>query len=100
MTDDLDPTDPLARAAQLLRTGVPVPDGLPARVAARRRRGERRRALAIGGGGIVAALALALPVLRPASGERITFALDAPAVHSVSLVGDFTEWRTDAVQLA
>ncbi len=36
---------------------------------------------------------------RRASATTVTFSIAAPAVKSVALVGDFTDWRSDRVQL-
>jgi 1,4-alpha-glucan branching enzyme len=47
----------------------------------------------------VAITVINLVIPRRAQGRTITFALVAPSVRSVSLVGDFTDWRPDRVRL-
>ena len=89
----------LERAVGALRAAVPDVAGLDSRVAARRRRIARRNRM-LGGGGVTAlAASLALVVFGRGNGEKVTFEIHAPAVQSVALVGDFTDWRTDKVQL-
>lgn len=102
MNPDMSDTfESLADVTRVLQTPVPIAPGLPERVAGRRRRQQRRRAALFGGGTVAAAMALAVVATRaPEGGGGTTFALDAPAVTSVSLVGDFTNWRTDSVHLA
>ena len=90
--------DALERAVGALRADIPDVAGLDARVAARRRRNSRRNAF-MGGSGVLAATAAAAIVFTGGNGEQVTFALRAPAVDSVALVGDFNDWRTDKVQL-
>ncbi|MEO5825954.1 MAG: isoamylase early set domain-containing protein [Gemmatimonadales bacterium] len=90
----------LERAVALLRGSAPDVSGLAARTGARRRRRARRNLLLGGGGGTAAALALTLTLVGSGGGEKVTFALAAlPGAHSVALVGDFTDWRTDRLQL-
>jgi hypothetical protein len=97
--DDQLHDESLARAVGALRAHVPDVAGLDARVAARRRR-NARRGIVMGGGGITAvAAALLIAVTGSTDQEKVTFALHARAVESVALVGDFTDWRTDQVQL-
>ncbi len=92
--------DRLARAVGLLRASAPDISGLAERTGARRRRLARRNLLIGGGGGTAAALALALTFAGSGDGEKVTFALSAlPGAHSVALVGDFTDWRTDRLKL-
>lgn len=90
----------LRRAVEMLRAGPANISGLAERTGARRRRLARRNLLIGGGGGTAAALALALTFAGSGDGEKVTFALGAlPGAHSVTLVGDFTDWRTDQVKL-
>lgn len=99
MDDELN-HDTLRRAVGAMRAPVPIADGLETRVAARRRREDRRSHALRAGGLVVATAAAAILVLRPSTdGQQVTFALRAPAVESVALVGDFTDWRTDQVKL-
>jgi len=98
--DDMLNSDRLARAVDAIRSPVGIAPGLSDRIAARRRR-ESQRMAARGGVGVLAAIADgAMVVLRPGpAGERVTFAIRAPEVQQVALVGDFTDWRTDQVKL-
>ncbi len=90
----------LERAVEMLRASAPDVSGLAERTGARRRRHARRNLLLGGGGGTAAALALALTFAGSGGGETVTFALGAlPGEHSVALVGDFTDWQTDRLQL-
>ncbi len=99
LDDDL--CDPrLERAVDLLRASRPDIAGLADRTSARRRRNARRNLVLGGGGGTAAALALALTFAGSGDGEKVTFALGVlPGARSVALVGDFTDWRTDQVEL-
>ena len=98
MSDHLTPGDPLARAVAALREPVPVAAGLIQRAAARSRRRRRVRvAASLSGVALVALAGMALG--RRRSGTAVTFAITAPAVRSIALVGDFTDWRSDRVQL-
>ena len=99
MDDELN-HDTLRRAVSAIRAPVPIANGLEARVAARGQRDGRRSHALRAGGLVVATAAAAILVLRPSTdGQQVTFALRAPAVESVALVGDFTDWRTDRVKL-
>ncbi len=90
----------LENAVDLLRASAPDISGLAERTATRRRRLARRNLLLGGGGGTAIALALALTFAGSGDGEKVTFALGAlPGAHSVALVGDFTDWRTDRLKL-
>lgn len=99
-SDALPPDGPVARATALLRDTVQPAPGLEARVAERQRRIRRRRRLS-GGAGAILAVALTTMIARDAAGRGIpvTFALDAPQVRSVALVGDFTDWQLHRVEL-
>jgi hypothetical protein len=97
MSDELSPDDPLRRAVDALRRPVNVTPGLPER--ARRRARRRTVARGIRVAMLVVAIGIADFLLRQHDGTAVTFALTAPAVHSVALVGDFTDWRTDRVEL-
>jgi hypothetical protein len=99
-SDELHSGDPVSRAAAALRHPVPVTPGLEQRVAARRRRRRRVQGLTRGAGALLA-VALTTVLARDAlrRGIPVTFALDAPQVHSVALVGDFTDWQLHRVQL-
>lgn len=99
MTDELSADDPLARAAAVLRRDVAVPPGLAERTFRRGRRQARTRVIAATAGAASVCLALVLTLGTSPHPGRITFALDAPTLGGVSLVGDFTEWETDRVQL-
>lgn len=93
--DSIDGSDPLAPVVGALRNSVTPAPGLLARMA--RRRARRRRAI---GGGTLAVVVTALVIWRAAPREtRVHFALVAPHVASVTLVGDFTDWRTDRIPL-
>jgi hypothetical protein len=50
----------------------------------------------------VLAAAVFLPVFRGRDAEEVTvrFVLDLPEARSVSLVGDFTEWKSDRYRLS
>lgn len=98
MTDGLEPGDPLDRMVTLLREPVPIAPGLARRAGERLRRQRKARVT----GGMVLLLLIGLfeaAVHRQSSGTSITFAIAAPAVRSIALVGDFTDWRSDRVQL-
>lgn len=98
MTDMLEPGDPLVRLVDALQQRVPLAPGLLDRVHTRGRRMRRMRAF--GGGIVVAAVLLvALAVGEHDSGTRVRFALAAPGEQSVTLVGDFTDWRQDRVKV-
>lgn len=98
MNDDLVRDEPLAHLVDALREPVPLLPDLGHR-ARRRARRIRSRRLAAGGGLLtLVAVAVALSQFRT-SRTTVTFAITAPAVQSVALVGDFTEWRADRVQL-
>jgi hypothetical protein len=98
VTDGLEPGDSLDRAVNALRQPVPIVPGLAQRAAERLRRRRTTR--------VVRAVAMVLLVglvgvalLRRPSGTSVTFAITAPSVRSIALVGDFTDWRSDRVQL-
>lgn len=98
MTGEIHGNDPLRSVVSALRQPMPVAPGLATRAAARARRQRRRRmATSVG----VAALAVASVMLvRQRYAEPVvTFSIAAPAVRSVALVGDFTDWKSDRVQL-
>lgn len=96
--DGLLPGDPLAPAVLALREPVPVAPGLAARTTARRRRQRQVRRLT--GVGATALLAVAAFAFWPRPhGTTVTFAINAPSVNSVTVVGDFTDWKTDKVPL-
>ena len=98
MTDGLEPGDPLDRMVTLLREPVPIEPGLARRAGERLRRQRKARVT----GGMVLLLLIGLfeaAVHRQPSGTSITFAIAAPTVRSIALVGDFTDWRSDRVQL-
>ncbi|MGH7523087.1 MAG: hypothetical protein ACREK8_02160 [Gemmatimonadales bacterium] len=97
MTSEFDSGDPLDHAADALRRPVPLIPGLALRAAGLARRRHRQRltgavALVIVGGAGVALL------LRQ-SGTKVTFAITVPAVQSVAVVGDFTDWRSDRIEM-
>ncbi len=73
---------------------VPIAPGLAARTGARRRRRQRWRRIG-GTTATLALLALAAVVTRRTPATAVHFSLNAPSVRTVSLVGDFTDWRTD-----
>lgn len=96
MTENLDPR--VDRAVNELKRPVPIAAGLASRA---RRRARRRVITRVASGGAVLALAVFLTLAeRPGgSGTAVTFAINAPAVRSVALVGDFNDWRSDRIQL-
>ncbi|MGH7582645.1 MAG: glycogen-binding domain-containing protein [Gemmatimonadales bacterium] len=96
MSDVLIPGEPLQRAVDALREPMALQPGLMGRT----RRRRLRRAAGIGGVSTVAALVLAVALLRSESHPSgVTFTIDAPTSHSVALIGDFTDWRSDRVRL-
>jgi 1,4-alpha-glucan branching enzyme len=98
MTDQLSDDDPLFQVARTLRAPVPIAPGIGVRVAARARR-QRIRAITT----VLAALLVAgttMLTLRPAPGTSVTFSIIAPAGRSVTVVGDFTDWQSDRVELS
>lgn len=99
MTSEFESGDPLDHAVDALRRPVPLVPGLALRAAGRARR--QRRLRAAGGGAvalvIVAGAAAALSLRK--AGTKVTFALTAPAVQSVAVVGDFTDWRSDRIEM-
>jgi len=98
MTDGIEPGDALDRAVDTLRQPVPIRPGLARRAGDRLRR--RRTARVVRGIAVVLLVGLIdLVLLRRPSGTSVTFAITAPSVRSIALVGDFTDWRSDSVQL-
>lgn len=98
MTDGLEPGDALDRAVNTLRQPVPILPGLARRAALRLRR--RRTTRVVQGIAVVLLVGLIdVALLRRPSGTSVTFAITAPSVRSIALVGDFTDWRSDRVQL-
>jgi len=98
MTDGIEPGDALDRAVDALRQPVPIRPGLARRAGDRLRR--RRTARVVRGIAVVLLVGLIdLVLLRRPSGTSVTFAITAPSVRSIALVGDFTDWRSDRVQL-
>jgi len=98
MTDGIEPGDALDRAVDTLRQPVPIRPGLARRAGDRLRR--RRAARVVRGIAVVLLVGLIdLVLLRRPSGTSVTFAITAPSVRSIALVGDFTDWRSDRVQL-
>jgi hypothetical protein len=98
VTDGLEPGDALDRAVSTLRQPVPILPGLARRAGERLR---RRRTTRVVGGVVVVLLVGLIDVALPRrpSGTSVTFAITAPSVQSIALVGDFTDWRSDRVQL-
>ena len=100
MNDEL-PKDPALQAAvDLLRAPVPLVPGLTLRVNRDRHRVDARTRgirMLVAAAAVLVLTFAAARLNRP--GAAVTFALDAPAVRSVSLVGDFTDWRSDKVRL-
>jgi hypothetical protein len=98
VTDELRPDEPLDRAVSALRRPVPVAPDLARRAGARRRR--RRKSRVIRGLAVVLLVGLTDIVLRRhVSDTAVTFAITAPSVQSIAVVGDFTDWRSDRVQM-
>jgi hypothetical protein len=97
VTDELEPGDSLDRVVNTLRQPVPIQPGLARRAGGRLRR--RRTIRAVSGVAVVLLVGLIDVVLRRPSGTAVTFAITAPSVRSIALVGDFTDWRSDRVQL-
>jgi Glycogen recognition site of AMP-activated protein kinase len=98
MSDELEPGDPLDRLVRALRQPVAIAPGLASRVGERSRRRHKARiagslTLVLLIGLIGAAMHARVP------GTPVTFAITAPSVRSIALVGDFTDWRSDRVQL-
>ena len=98
MNDEIASGEPLDRAVQLLRTPVVVAPGIERRAASRQRHSRTRR-ITRGLTLLVLIGVVELATRQRASGTTITFSIAAPASRSVSLVGDFTDWRTDQVKL-
>jgi Glycogen recognition site of AMP-activated protein kinase len=98
MTDEIVGDEPLDRLVSALRRPVPIVAGLAVRAHARARRRHTARIASSGAVVVLAGLAAA-GMFRRTPGTSVTFAITAPAVRSVALVGDFTEWRTDRVAL-
>ncbi len=72
----------------------------PASIAARARGNTGfGAARVIGSAGTVLAAVLVLITSRRAAGTAVTFALTAPSVRSVSVVGDFDDWQVDQMPL-
>jgi hypothetical protein len=97
MSDELSPDDPLQRAVDALRRPIDVAPGFPERTRRRARRRIVSRGIRVTM--LVVAIGIADFLWRQHDGTAVTFALTAPAVRSVALVGDFTDWRTDRVEL-
>lgn len=95
--DELPSDDALIALVTSLHREVPVRDGLPARMF---RRGRRQRRVRIGT--TIALLAVTILALEPRldGKQQVTFALSLPSSHRVALVGDFTDWRTDRLELS
>jgi 1,4-alpha-glucan branching enzyme len=99
MTDGTPSNDPVQRLINGLRAPVPVPPGFPARVERRRRHQRTVRHLRQGGSVLLLVLIAIVATRTRASGTTVTFSIAAPGSRSVALVGDFTDWRSDRVQL-
>lgn len=98
MIDGFEPDDPIERMVISLRQPVPIVPGLLRRAGERSRR--RRRIRIVTGVSAVLLVGTIGALLRPhAPGTSVTFAIRAPSVGSVALVGDFTDWRSDRVKL-
>lgn len=98
MNDRFEADDPLDRVVNALRQSVPIVPGLARRAGVRLR--QRRRSRIARGIMVVLLVGLIDVALhRYASGTAVTFAITAPSVRSIALVGDFTDWRSDRVQL-
>jgi 1,4-alpha-glucan branching enzyme len=98
MTDELSVDDSLRQVADILRQPLSVAPGLGVRAQARQRRHRVQRAIAATAVTVLAVTGFI--VRRPPAGTSVTFAITAPAGRSVSLVGDFTDWRSDRVELS
>jgi hypothetical protein len=98
MNGELEPDELLHRAVEVLRHPVPIAAGLAGRARERRRRQARVRTVQAGALVLLAGF-VGVVLSRRGAETPVTFAFTAPAVHSVSVVGDFTDWRTDKVQL-
>jgi hypothetical protein len=98
VTDGLEPGDALDRVVNTLRQPIPIQPGLARRAGERLRR--RRTTRVVRGIAVVLLVGLIdIALLRRPSGTAVTFAITAPSVRSIALVGDFTDWRSDRVQL-
>ena len=97
MSDELSASDPLQQAVRALRHPVPMLPGLDRRARVRQQRLRRLRVIA--SASMALAVVLILITSRRAAGTPVTFALTAPSVRSVSVVGDFDDWQVDQVQL-
>jgi hypothetical protein len=98
MTDGPEPGDSLDRMVNALRQPVPIAPELARRAGERLHR--RRRTRVIRAIVVVVLVGLIDVALQRRNSETsVTFAIAAPSVQSIALVGDFTDWRSDRVQL-
>jgi 1,4-alpha-glucan branching enzyme len=98
MNDEFDTHGPLDQAIDLLRQNVPIVPGLEDR--ARRRQARRRRMHVVGASSMVTIAAFLVVMFDRTSDTPVTFALIAPSVRSVSVVGDFNNWGRDRTRLS
>ncbi|MDX2263031.1 MAG: isoamylase early set domain-containing protein [Gemmatimonadales bacterium] len=64
-----------------------------------RRRARRFKARVLGTAALAFTAYFVIDRVASSGAQRVTFSVDAPASAEVALVGDFTEWRFDAVRL-
>lgn len=96
MNDDAQ-DEVVEQVASALRGTAAIRPGLLDRTL--RRQARRRRARAAAAGSLLLLTALLVGIPRHAGVRRVTFAIDAPTSRRVELVGDFTSWQIDAIQL-
>jgi len=99
VSDAIAPDEPLGRAVELLRAPAELAPGLGER-AARRQRRKRNQRITRGLSLVLLVGVVELATHERASGTTVTFSIAAPTSRSVALVGDFTDWRADRVELA
>jgi hypothetical protein len=96
MNEEVERDEPLDGLVRALQRPVPIAPGLVERA---RARAKRQRNARIAGLAVTLAAVVAVGLVARAPGTSVTFVITAPSVHSVALVGDFTDWRSDRVRL-
>ena len=99
MSDEIRPGEPLEQAIAHLRQAVPILPGLAERVAAHPPRSRAIPMLVLATGAIAATILFVGVARRSHVGTPVEFTIAAPADASVELVGDFTDWQVNRVQL-
>ncbi len=97
MTEETTPPGGLEEVIAALQQPVTIAPDLAGRARRRHRRRAIQRSVLLGT--ITLAVAGGLSLRHRGADEGVTFAIDAPGSRSVTLVGDFTDWRTDRVRL-